>query len=289
MQRRLARNLRASFIPGRRLCCVLALCLACGCEGSDSDGDSVAGAGASSGDGIDDYVDAYCALARECCGAQAQAMLSSCEVEFERQSDLVAAARAGTVTLHEPAFGQCVAALQASVASCEPARESPEACLDAFGGTVAAGGACSRGLECTRGEGPQVCLRASDPGGGAEASGVCVSLRRGQAGEPCLTDYDGSGSLTIGTPDVDPPRVYCDRRDGLYCPPFDGVCTPLPGAGAPCAFDCAEGLQCDEGSCQPVVAEGAACASRHQCDEGLFCPAGVCVTPTIADTGLCGG
>jgi hypothetical protein len=279
------------------LACVWGSQFVSGCQGDDGGDDGAAGA-AARGDGaatIDDFISAYCDLVRDCCGAAGLPAepLADCEAELERQMDVVASVRAGTTELVEPAFGRCVSEIRTQAGSCGFPRmgAGDSSCNGAFRGTVPEGGACEDAVECEPGDvGPRVCLRAGDAAGDSE-SGVCVATRAVDVGESCLFDYAGNASFTIGTPDPNPPRTYCDRRDGLYCPSFEDTCAELPGPGEPCDYDCDAGLWCDEaaGTCAPTLGEGEACSGGRSCAEGLWCRDGRCAVVSIADTEICEG
>jgi hypothetical protein len=61
---------------------------------------------------------------------------------------------------------------------------------------------------------------------------------------------------------------------GLEC--TSGTCTPLPGAGAPCTFECAEENYCNSGTCVPKLPAGAACVTFSECIDEV-CENGTCM------------
>lgn len=94
---------------------------------------------------------------------------------------------------------------------------------------------------------------------GGERGGDCLGafVPRQRAGEPCF----GGSDCTDG------PCVYADEEEG--------TCTPLPQAGEPCTFTCAEPLRCGldsnlEYRCPPRLQLGEACSDGDDC-ESLQC------------------
>ncbi|HEY6562684.1 MAG TPA: hypothetical protein VI072_35710 [Polyangiaceae bacterium] len=141
------------------------------------------------------------------------------------------------------------------------------------------------------------------------SSGRCVSTKEAfsaRADEPCI--YDGNayceGDLrcvfdtpsycakavpaasecTLAFPDMCPKDQYClpESPDS-----YEGICTPVPGAGEPCAATsdnqrlCASGLYCDGVSCRARVSLGGSCSG----DSG--CRSGWCIDGTCALSGTC--
>ena len=61
---------------------------------------------------------------------------------------------------------------------------------------------------------------------------------------------------------------YCEG-DVQFGTPRPGVCKSLPGSGAMCPdFDCAEGFQCQSGTCMALKADGASCYGGDECASG---------------------
>lgn len=268
----------------------LALCLSC------EDGDGKGGGAGDSGTtgGFDEFIALTCDQARYCCaeGGLSTMPLDDCEAASVEQSDFARALVRGTAILIEPEYGDCLAMLRASVAANEcDFGALAGMCSPFFRGIVAPGGMCDDAVECASNSAgdPVICLRAGDV---AESEpGVCRQPARGRIGEACVISADErSYGTTYGTPDPDPPLVFCDVVDGLYCAFPDDVCKPLLAAGAPCAplEECELGLYCDT-TCKPKKPEGSACSGTSECALPAFCKDGACVRLTYADTDICEG
>lgn len=269
---------------------VAAVLLGCGDKtGADTTGGSEAVA--TSKLAIDDFIDAFCAMARGCCDAAASDVLADCEAEAERQFDIVAEVRAGTVALYQPAFQSCVAALHEVADGCRAADAYPNVCADSFQGTAGEGEPCNDGSACRHEGGAVLCLHLENADGSPQP-GVCRRLSEAEEGEACARDSYGptqGGDHTEAAPG--PALAYCDRDKGLFCDFPDDVCRQLPAAGEACEYDCMRGLFCDEQTsvCTPRMGQGSACESHGQCAEGLGCDAGTCRMYTVADTKICRG
>lgn len=106
----------------------------------------------------------------------------------------------------------------------------------------------------------------------------------GAAFQKCIDDYDAQtcqdfskgtgiectdaikGLLADGascTDDAQCTSKYCNEPM-----PNQGTCATLPGAGAPCTNDCADGFYCEGGMCTAQKAAGSACSSTSECSEG---------------------
>lgn len=68
--------------------------------------------------------------------------------------------------------------------------------------------------------------------------------------------------------------------------PNQGVCATLPGVGAPCTSDCAEGLYCDGGMCVAQKALGSMCTGTRECAEGRCFGASGMMTCTLVCDGI---
>ena len=155
--------------------------------------------------------------------------------------------------------------------------------------------------------------------GAANQGGTCKTEREilvGKKGDPCNPQTgdlcDKGLSCAFSGPLLDPKDCTCTAPvgsgepcalaaptqcpQGEYCagtsiepanPSLQGTCTPLPGAGDPCAEDpfsgategCAAGLFCEtDNKCHPVNRLGEPCVSHDGCANGN-CKEGVCVRP----------
>ena len=80
---------------------------------------------------------------------------------------------------------------------------------------------------------------------------------------------------------------YCDGDS--IAPVKTGLCKTLPAAGEACpSLDCAEGSQCQSGTCMPLKADGASCRNRDECASGACNgastqTAGTCGAPMICN------
>ena len=135
---------------------------------------------------------------------------------------------------------------------------------------AAAGESCSGGGECALGHYclDDVCVRSLLPGSscaideecpdGFICNGVCEALPR--LGEACPDGLCFAGTCADGTCELIPTGGACDRRRVIYeqCEEGscdgDSMCAPLALQGEPCPFGvrCADGLECDSGSCVPA-------------------------------------
>lgn len=123
--------------------------------------------------------------------------------------------------------------------------------------------------------------------------GTWVCKAPGDIGDPCTGDPECKEGLschqwddvcmpTPGLDDACQPFSRC--AGGLHCTsvaPAEIVCRPLPQAGEPCGFDCAEGLVCDDltDTCRAPRGAGEPCAEDAVCRDGLVCRDGACAAP----------
>lgn len=160
---------------------------------------------------------------------------------FEAFADGLAA---GTVVYDAEAASRCLDAFAELPCTDVFAPTTLPGCDDVFVPAVPAGGACAGRQECIDG----VCEI------GASCPGTCVAL--GGAGTSC------SGG---------------DCQDDLIC--YMGSCEAPHPAGGACAddVDCERGLRCgDEGTCEPLLADGAPCANNFECAGASVCSNGMC-------------
>jgi hypothetical protein len=68
--------------------------------------------------------------------------------------------------------------------------------------------------------------------------------------------------------------------------PNQGKCATLPGVGAPCVSDCAQGLYCDGATCVAQKALGAMCNGTQECAEGRCSGAGGMMTCALVCDGI---
>lgn len=260
---------------------VLVAVLATACSGS-RDGD----AGASPE--VDEIIGATCDWIRTCCEAAGEPLepLADCEAETEARLALFRARTRKNEPI-EPAYSDCVAAMQAGARSCGAGRMD-DVCGVTFRGLVAEGGACEDVSECAHDGLPVICLRTDSATD--DTPGVCRALARVASAEPCLISGNGEGGVTFSTfqSAADVVLAYCDVRDGLYCGTSTRICQSFIAEGGACEDEgCAAGFYCDA-TCKPQKTAGAACAASQECAE-LLCKEAQCGAPLITDGDLCQG
>ena len=104
---------------------------------------------------------------------------------------------------------------------------------------------------------------------------VCTGQAQCLAGTCQLPGQaEGTACIDYGSPCQS--TLYCNTGgSGL-----DGVCTVLPGVGAPCPKgSCAGDALCVSGTCAAPLADGASCGTEHVCRH--VCAGGVCRTPEV--------
>jgi hypothetical protein len=181
----------------------------------------------------------------------------------------------------------------------------PEACAEAVVGQVAAGSACTLGIDVE-------CLDGwCDFADGCFAPGLCRTYRH--AGQSCTgaTEECGPGLscsetcfeptvLTAGQPcgvsgAICGPGLFCDTSG------MDLTCAIRRAQGSACSYDsmCASGLQCVAEACAPWVAPGGACVpGEYACRLGASCTAegacvawpvlgGACNVPGLPEPNMC--
>jgi hypothetical protein len=257
---------------------------------SSTGGQSGLGGSAAPGDWAD-FAAAFCRAARSCCEADGidAAGLQDCEVEAERQFDVLEGVQRGTVLVTEE-LASCVAQLTELADECAFDAETQRVCNAAFAGTVASAGECVNVLDCERSGDAIACIR-TQTGGAAAASGTCRRLEPAALDEPCLvTLSERPYGITHSTNDASPPLTYCDTESELYCSSESGTCQSLGASGAPCTTSqgCQSGLVCVE-TCQEPKLPGAGCSVSSECLRPLRCIEGECRQARFASPQLCGG
>jgi hypothetical protein len=199
-------------------------------------------------------VDAECAyLVR--CGLSPD--VPTCKaIELPDATRLDAELKSGKVLYDAQAGGDCLTAVAAQTCARSERFRTPQACDDAFAGTVAADGACVSGDECMSGN----CTYTNCPASMACCPGKCGPV------------------VTIVAPGGDCSAFATRCTAGNFCHSETSgalVCAPQGAAGAPClgGSDCVEGLGCVARAGQSPVC-GAYAAHGQTCDPaGLLCEA----------------
>lgn len=188
----------------------------------------------------------------------------------------------GDVIVDEDAFAECLL----RSASCESFFDRISACDSAFIGTRDAGEPCEVFEQCDEG------LFCGVPTGAA--CGVCAPQR--PLGASC-----GRWHACAPTPSVPGRIVRCAFEPGTLMGGQCGEFTVEPMRApldAPCGYIdetetfsrltfCEAGLQCSEGRCAALPAEGMACrVGFFDCGLELVCAeGGTCVRPTVSERG----
>jgi Dickkopf-like protein len=206
--------------------------------------------------------------------------------------DVTASIGAHRMIFHPDNASECIGAVKH--APCDPLQAADDfqrQCHGVVTAGVPNGDACWGDDECVGG----VCV-APDCGGVctpfATVGGACVASGgppdqscdptvqfcgddaicdiKAQKGKPCSDDSQCIFDfICVAGICNDPPRIARDEVCGTTSPP------------------CADGLYCDEtGTCEPLLAAGAACARPDACKTGLVCANAVCA-PWLDVGGAC--
>lgn len=161
-------------------------------------------------------------------------------------------------------------------------------CLQAFGGSVAPGSACTlvtHELECTAGsycevdacdlETPGRCLEFAQEG---EDCGESANYRACAAGLGC--DYFDTdkciAQVSVGFAAEGESCAGRACQDGLYCKDADSKCAPQVALDEECAEHdaCERGASCEAGFCVAWRRVGAGCTPGNgECVDGAYCDA----------------
>jgi hypothetical protein len=116
---------------------------------------------------------------------------------------------------------------------------------------------------------------------GATCSTFGANLACGAGAGVCASE----GGTCVALPKADEVCIVGRCADGLECD--GGTCRPLQGEGKPCLGDdvCQAALVCREGTCKAPAAEGESCLMASQCAEGLGCFSGACAPAVAAGKG----
>jgi hypothetical protein len=197
-------------------------------------------------------------------------------------SQLQVEVTAGRVHYDSAQATACIAAVQALPCTWlfDELRPVPAECKAALTGTVANGGNCYMGDNCSNGfctadytlACPGKCQAFIAAGGNCDAAECAAGL---------ACDYGGNPS-TCKTPNG--AGLPCPCKDGLWC---DGglaspICkTPIPTGGACSGNGCAVGNECTgypSATCQALVGLNGACSATAPCGWGYWCSASKCVS-----------
>lgn len=264
---------------------------------------------------LQDFVTAFCAAARSCCGAQGLSLipLADCEsylttsvnpleldqlylpTELEPHK-FVTLYQQQTISVDAAALAACAAALRDSASTC--AAQPVRLCASAFHGTQAVGAPCRLVEECAQpSNGDAVfCVRPEPTGTVSASVGTCTLAAHGQANDDCRSSCaaDGvcvgqSSTVNVGNPSAPPTLTACYLADGLRC---GAGCQPPKLAGDACseASECADGLTCgSELVCIAPIALGGPCSLGVDCADGLECDSGACANRSFGSATLCAG
>ena len=173
------------------------------------------------------------------------------------------------------------------------------------GAQYVCGGVCQRYAKAGEGCGPDSATCAPNLScliDSSDNTGSCVGISSRKNGASCSEDAQCSRSSwciggkceTATDAELYQPGELCNAmgyescRPGYVCGEVDGygygTCmAPLP-QGSSCLFsvDCAGGLTCRSGKCQPKSKLGQACEVDWDCDEG-YCGSGMCKKYSACD------
>ncbi len=219
---------------------------------------------------------------------------------------LLAAIESGNVTVNQTELTACAQALANQPCWPDLGDRSLDACLQAFTGSVPAGGHCNTSAECEgfapcNGQGCSATC-ASKPSGGCNSNLDCSSNEicvdqacyqfqtPGTAGQPCVASGCQPGLLCTypcGSTDVSMMTCQPGGSLGTSCVAPDNTCYDFIGPqvispGGPTLTPCSGGLACVESSADVWLCEtsdateelnlgngcgsGGVCAPQTQCD-----------------------
>lgn len=178
------------------------------------------------------------------------------------------------------------------------------ACQPVFVGLVPLGGACKNTDECAVPASGHVSCQFL--GQSSEAEGTCVAdtsspgaAPHGKQGEAC--DGSCASSSCGGNSPSGPGGVStatCFASEGLYCSQ-DGTCQPLLADGQACSyFECKQDSYCAAArTCAPKKPDGATCSESSDClshdcafpDDTSASSTGTCGVPSVANAKTCAG
>ncbi len=224
----------------------------------------------------------------------------TCEGAYEPHYTALAAK--GALTLSASGLAACEAHLE-TVACEKQLFDLDGGCADMWVGTVAAGGACSFGIESFVCEPTSTCVITTSGCGTCIAAGRdgatcggdlgrcddgygCVEsacVKRGQFGDACSPTAPcgvGMGCINDKCGGFTVVALGSACGQGLRCPynSFcrESVCVPQKGLGESCTpnDDCRSGY-CEQGACVAFKPDGGVCNSGPQCISGK-CDQGIC-------------
>jgi hypothetical protein len=198
----------------------------------------------------------------------------------------------------DAAVAACAAAIQA--AGCNANLDLISACE--FTGSLAAGAACSDGVQCTSGSCSFSLTGGTVPSCGTCDKEVAVGQKCGTSGVSCgasaACSFVGTTptceTITLGAVGAKCDEAAHPCASGATCG-VTGVCVAQGGMGAACEepTSCLSSFACILGKCSPRSAAGGPCNGDTDCASGLGCTAlvgGTCGTVTWQGAGAtCGG
>jgi hypothetical protein len=208
------------------------------------------------------FAERYCALATQCClqlGTESDAATCRSSVASVVGSS-AASLSSGRARFDAQAAADCLAQLDAFMASCSPPSERPAVCDRVVRGKLAAGAGCALDSDCEPAAGTTTFCKAQD----LSSQGVCVQQPPPVAGMGCDT-------------------TTCEADPTLYCEHASGTCAARPGDGQVCSLEvpCAPGTSCVGTAnglsvCATDRPIGADCSLGQPCAAGSYCAAGSC-------------
>lgn len=245
---------------------------------------------------------AFCATARACCKRDGfyRMALDDCEANLPSRLQPFPLLDQGIVTIDPDRLAACAAAYENAVTSCSIA-EVEAACYGLWIGSRAEGQACGgRGsfgaFECESKNGSAACYW-QDADRYPSNPGVCVTLPRGKAGDPCGKSCGKNQDCVVDVVGGEAPLpVMCFEEDGVYCAVMENppVCKPYSKVGDPCSYDfgsCGRGNYCDwnEHACKTAALLGESCMAAS-CVQGTVCTTGSrCIVQSLASSDVCMG
>jgi hypothetical protein len=194
---------------------------------------------------------------------------AGCQSSFGAELDSnIAEISTTRVDYDAEAGGDCIDAIAATIQCGDLESAASVACERVFRGKVAAGQPCEDSNECQHADGEHSSC----------TGGVCTPRKaapHGKAGEACAYTCDADDSscsvylepTPVGSGEPPVPTVACYQADGLFCD--SGSCQPLVALGGACADSsaCKPGAFCDFDArvCASLKADGASCSSDSDC------------------------
>jgi hypothetical protein len=235
------------------------------CSSDGGGGSPPGGATISAADFPVQYASAWCGLMQRCCFESNGTPSAACEGEVQTSTTTQGdEAASDGATWNESAAVRCLDAVdkaECAAVGAEAIRALVDSCDDVWTGVVPQGGACKTFGSCAE---PQVSGGAS--AGASCVNATCVQVVRQPIGAPCSEP----------TQPCDPFVAEC----------ASGACVALPEAGQACSGSCRSGSRCTAGTCEPLLAMGAACTANGDCASDR-CSGGRCASGFVSGGDYC--